>query len=359
MSTTALVHEWLTNLAGSEKVVAAMRDAFPDAPVYTSMWYRPAFPDWDVRPSFLQRFATGPAAHTKVLPLMPPAFRSLRPDADLVVTSFHSFAMHARVPATTPHLVYCHTTPRFLWSADDLAGERIPGGRRALAVAGRVMRSTDRRRVLRAKRFIANSSAVAARMRAAYGVEPDVIHPPVDVRRFREVAGARRGEHFVVLSRLVPYKRVDLAVEAFRELGWPLLVIGTGRMADALAHNAPPNVRFLGHVPDDELPSLLAEARAMIVPAEEDFGITMVEAMAAGTPVVALARGGAVDIVDDGGSGVLYGEPTLRALVDAVHRVADSEWDGRQLSAMADRFDTDRFVERIATAGRDLLQQVG
>ena len=158
-----LVHEWLTNMAGSEKVVAALRHIYPDAPVATSVWWPAAFPGWDVRPSRLQRFVTGPAAHIRLLPLVPAAFASLSlPPADVVITSFHTFSLYARVPKATPHIVYCHTPPRFLWSPGQLAGERLPlPGPLAAAAAG-ALRPLDRWRARRPDRWVANSKATAA-----------------------------------------------------------------------------------------------------------------------------------------------------------------------------------------------------
>ncbi|MGH9154571.1 MAG: glycosyltransferase [Acidimicrobiales bacterium] len=355
-----LIHEWLTNFAGSEKVVAALRHAFPGSPVLTSLFWSPAFPGWDqVRSSFLQPLARGPGAHVRALPVLPLALRTLRvPAADLVITSFHTFALYAPVPTDRPHVVYCHTPPRFLWAGEQFASRPVVAA--AMAAAASVLRPGDRRRGRRPAVLVANSASTAARCRAAYGRTTPVVHPPVEVKRFSGALGTPRGEHFVVASRLVPYKRVDLVVAAFAELAWPLVVAGRGRQLEELRRTAPPNVRFVGHVPDEELPRFLAGARAVILPGEEDFGILPVEAMAAGTPVVAFGRGGARETVTPGLSGVLFDELTPAALAAAVRRLAAGEWDPAAVSASVKRFGPERFTAEMtgwaetAVAGRSM-----
>jgi len=356
-----LVHEWLTNLAGSEKVVGALRRALPGAPVYTSMFWAPEFPGWDdVRTSFLQPLARGPSSHVPALPAMPAAFASLRlPPAELMITSFHSFSLWARPRPGTPHLVYCHTPPRFIWSSDQLRGESGLMGGRVLRSAGAAFRRLDRGRARRPTMFVANSAAVAQRIQRAYGRPAEVVHPPVELDRFAAAAssaqaGARAGDYFLVVSRLVPYKQVDLAVDAFGELGLPLWVVGTGRSAGELAARAGPNVRFLGRVSDEALPGLMAGARAMIMPGEEDFGLTVVEAMAAGTPVIALGRGGAAETVTDGVTGVLFAEETVASLSQAVGRAAAIDWDRPAISASTQRFGEARFRAAILALAADL-----
>lgn len=343
-----LVHEWLTNMAGSEKVVGALRRAFPGAGVSTSLFYAPEFPGWDdVHTTFLQPFATRRGAHLRVLPLIPAAMHTLRvPDADLVITSFHSFALDARVPADVPHLVYCHTPPRFLWEREQLAGERGISTRLTGAAAA-LLKPGDLRRSRRPDLFIANSHAVADRIRDDYRREAEVVHPPVEVERFAAALAAPQGDYYVSFSRLVAYKRVDLVIEAFRQLGWPLVVAGEGRARPQLEAGAPANVRFAGRVPDADLPGLLAGARGLVFAGVEDFGITMVEAMAAGTPVIALDEGGARDSVEPERSGLLFAEPSVASLVAALRRADGIDWDPREVSGSAHRFTEARFTERM------------
>ena len=354
----AIVHEWLTNLAGSEKVVAALRRTFPGAAVWTSMRWGPPFDSWrPVETSFLQRWANGPSAHVRVLPAMPLAFRSLRlpDDLDLVVTSFHSFALYCRIPAGTRQLVYCHTPPRFLWAAEQLAGERRAWIPALLGPARAGLRPIDRRLAGRPELMVANSQTVARRILAAYGRSAPVIHPPVDVERFAPLVSTPTDDYFLVVSRLVPYKQVGLAVEAFDRLGWPLVVVGGGRQAAELQAHAGPSIRFLGRVDDNRLPALMAGARALIMPGEEDFGITPVEAMACGVPVVALGRGGATETVRPGWSGVLFDEPTVESLVRAVRTQASTSWDRAAISASVSDFGEARFRAEMADAARSVL----
>lgn len=351
--TTTLVHEWLTNLAGSEKVVDALRRVYPGSPVATSVWWEPAFPDWDVRPSALQRFVRGPDAHVRMLPALPAAFAALRvPEADLVITSFHTFALYARVPREARHVAYCHTPPRFLWFPDQLAGERLPLPGPLANVATAVLRPLDRRRSRHPDLFVANSLTTAGRIEASYRREAVVVHPPVEVERFRSGLSETRGEAFLALGRLVPYKRVELAVQACTEMGLRLDVAGTGRHEDALRAMAGPTVRFLGHVEDAEIPSLLGRARALLFPGVEDFGIVPVEAMAAGTPVVAFGAGGATETVVDEVSGIFFDEATVASLVGALRRFEGMSWDARAISDSVARFGEERFArEMLAVAG--------
>jgi glycosyltransferase involved in cell wall biosynthesis len=353
----SLVHEWLTNRAGSEQVVGALRRTFPGSSVSTTVFNRSEFPDWEpVHTSVLQRFAHGPTAHERLLPLIPPAWRTVEvPDADLVITSFHSFSLRARRPVGVPHVVYCHTPPRFLWEADQLADERRAAGP-VLGAARAVLGPGDRRRARAPARWLANSTEVRRRIRRTYGLDADVVHPPVEVDRFSRALGTPLAEHHLVFGRLVPYKRVDLAIAAFAEMGTPLIVAGTGRQAEELAASAPPNVRFIGRVEDDELPSLLAGARSLVFPGVEDFGITPVEAMAAGTPVVALGRGGVLDSVADDETGVLFDEATPQALVAAVRRAEATDWDRAAISASTKRFDEARFAREMLAIARDSVR---
>lgn len=356
MTSVTLVHEWLTSVGGSENVVAAMRRTFPGSPVATSLWWREAFPDWDVRPSFLQLAARGPQSHVRLLPLLPLAFATLAlPPAEVVVTSFHTFALYARVPAGTPHIAYCHTPPRFLWLSDQLVGERLPLPAPLASAAAGVLRPLDRRRTARPQLLLANSRTTARRVAATYGRTACVVHPPVDIDRFSAAREKQlASEELLVLSRLVPYKRIELAVTACTERNLPLAVAGTGRQEAALRAVAGPSVRFIGHVPDADLPGLMAAARALVFPGTEDFGIVPVEAMAAGTPVVAFAAGGATETVEDGRSGLFFSTPTADALGDALERVLAEEWDRADISASVERFSERRFSREI----RDVVESV-
>jgi glycosyltransferase involved in cell wall biosynthesis len=337
-------------------VVAALHRCFTGAPIHTTMCWRPGFADLEpIETTWLQPLARGPRSHFQAFPLMPTAWRtsSLTP-ADLYVTSFHTFSLHARVPWDAPHVVYCHTPPRFIWSRSQLGGER-PLLRPVLELGARALGPGDRRRSTRPTRFLANSVAIADKVREVYDREAVVVHPPVDVDRFSTALGAPVGEHHLFFSRLVPYKRADVAIAAFNELGWPLVVAGDGRARTSLEQGAGPNIRFVGRVEDAELPALLAGARGLVFPGEEDFGIAMVEALATGTPVIAYGRGGAKDIVVDGDNGVLFDEQTPAALAAAVRRADAISWDRRRVSASADRFSEARFASQLRAVAGDVL----
>lgn len=316
-----IIHEWLTTNAGSERVVAAFRELLPGAPVATTMCWGEAFSDWHVITTPLQRFANGPESHIRCLPLMPFAWRSLRlPPADLVVTSFHTFALWARVPDDVEHWVYCHTPPRYLWEQHQLAQRGSLGLSLTTRAIGRVGRYIDRRRAIgQPVKWIANSAYTAERLQRAYGVTAEVVHPPVDTEPFRKASlSTPKGDYYLIFGRVVPHKRVDLAIEAFRDLGLPLVVGGSGRGLERLQRIAPPNVTFLGWVPEGERPGLLAGARALLLPGEEDFGIVPMEARAAGTSVIGYRQGGLIETIGNDPNSSLFHPQTPEALAAAV-----------------------------------------
>lgn len=342
-----IVHEWLTNMAGSEKCVRALRTAFPDHRIYTSVFNPEAFPGWEdvVTTSALQRVPRLRRSHLLALPAMLPAMRTLNVsrDHDLVIRSFHSFTTAAPSPPGLPEIVYCYTPPRFLYRAQSLAKESlvVRVGARASA---RFLRAGDQSRMRTADNVLAISHHVARRIEMVYERQAAVLHPPVDVARFQDASTTTKGDYFLFCSRLVPYKRPDIAVEAFRGLPYRLLVAGDGRLRKRLERDAPSNVSFLGWVDEETLPGLVAGARGFVFPAEEDFGIAPVEALAAGTPVVTLAAGGALDYVRDGENGLLVREQTPRAFAEGITRVANSDWNHDRISESVDRFSTDRFI---------------
>jgi glycosyltransferase involved in cell wall biosynthesis len=350
-----VIHEWLTNLAGSEKVVLALLDAFPDARLYTSLFDPDAFGELDpdrVVVSWLDRFGHDPGAQTRRAPFLPLAMRSLRVEpCDLAITSFHNFALATHPPPGAVHVVYCHTPTRFVHARSSMEGERGMG-RAGRAVAG-LYGGIDRRLARRGDVWVANSRHIAARVQEAYGHEARVIHPPVDVDRFA-AADVARGDHYLLVGRLVPYKQAELAIRSVAGLDVELHVVGTGRDRARLEALAPPNVRFLGRVDDADLPGVMAGARALLFPGEEDFGITPVEAMAAGTPVIAYGSGGILDTILPGTSGVLFDRQEPAALRSAIKAFEAERWDHDVIAEGAKRFGTDRFI----TAFRDLADEL-
>ncbi|MBI4496797.1 MAG: glycosyltransferase [Chloroflexi bacterium] len=348
----ALVHDWLNQYGGAERVLEVLHDLFPTAPIYTSMFapevFPPSYRSWDIRTSFLQRLPQVTRKHQRYLPFYPAAFETFDLSGyDLVLSNSSGFCHLVRTPPATCHLNYCLTPPRFLWNLSAYLDREQIGGllRRVLPLVVAPLRSWDARARQRVDAFVAISQAVQQRIRRCYGRESGLVYPPVDCAQF--TPSHERGDYYLIVSRLVPYKRVDLAVQAFNRLGLPLLIAGTGRDRAALEARAAPNVKFLGRVPQDELAALYAGCRAFLFPGEEDFGIAPLEAQAAGRPVIAYAAGGALETVVAGQTGVFFHEPTPEALAAAVEQVEGMRFDHRDIRRHAEEFDLPVFRRRL------------
>jgi len=320
--------------------------------VYTFFHDRRRYGDlagWDLHTSYLQQFPIGGGAHRVLLPLYPSAARRLTvaDDTDLVLVSTSAFIKGLRLAERTVEVAYCHSPTRYLWDwSDEYLREEVPAPLRGLVGELLVgLRATDRAFASRVDRWIANSAVVAERIRRYYDRESEVVHPPVDVDTF--TAQRERGDFWVYVGRLSAYKRADIAVRAFARLGLRLVVVGEGRERAALEAIAGDNIAFTGHLDDGTLRQLLGAARGLIFPAEDDFGIVCVEALASGAPVVALAAGGAPEIVRDGIDGALVSTAEADAFADAVLRVEQRTWDTDELRRSARRFDVSRFRDRI------------
>lgn len=353
----AIVHDYLNQAGGAERVVATLHRMYPDAPIFT-MLFAPdvvgePLASADVRVSWMQRLP-GWRRHFKTyLPLYPLAVRSfdLR-GYDLIISSSSAWAKGVRVPKGAVHVCYCYTPMRWAWSFDAYVGRSALSApaRFAASLVMAPLRWWDVRTSRSVDRFIGISTEVAARIRATYGRDSDVVFPPVDVDRFHQT---EHPEHFyLVVSRLNSYKRIDLAVEACSALGLPLVVVGDGPDREALRAIAGPSVRFLGRLSDADVTDLFARCRALILPGAEDFGLTPLEANAAGRPVVAFASGGALDTVRDGETGILFHEPDATSLGRALVSVAEREWDVRRLRAHAETFAESAF----AASFREVIQ---
>ena len=361
----AIVHDWFQGYHGSERVVEALADdVLAEASrvdVYTFHAARELLPPKlaarIVRESRLSRLpglrqvGHDPGRWRYLLPYMPHYFRSL----DLsgyaaVVVSSHACAINAAPPAGTPCVCYCHTPMRYAWLTETERG-RLHGARgAALRLLSGWLRRRDRAAAQRPDRLVANSNAVRDRIHRFYGREADVVHPPVELSDLQPAAdGGRR--HFLWVGRLVPYKRPLLIAEAFRGLPQRLTMVGIGPQEAELLGRLPDNVELRGWISREELAGLYREAAGFLHVGEEDFGITMVEALAAGAPVIALNAGGARDIVRDGVDGILVADPTVASLRAAVERVAAEDWDRGRLAERASEFSRDRFTARM----RELL----
>jgi len=348
----ALAHEYFAARGGAEHVVDVLHAMWPEAPVYTFFHDRRRYGElagWDLRTSFLQQFPIGGGLHRVLLPLYPSAARRLRvaEGTDLVLVSTSAFIKGLTLPERTVEIAYCHSPTRYLWDwSDQYVREEVPAPLRGPVgelLAG--LRETDRSFATRVDRWIANSAVVAERIRRYYGRESEVVHPPVDVDAF--APQRERGDFWVYVGRLSAYKRADIAVRAFATLGMRLVVVGEGRERGSLEAIARDNVAFTGRLDDVTLRQLLGAARGLIFPAEDDFGIVCVEALASGAPVVALAAGGAQEIVRDGIDGALVATPDVDAFTAAVLRVEHRAWDVEELRRSARRFDVSRFRDRI------------
>jgi glycosyltransferase involved in cell wall biosynthesis len=345
----AIAHDWLVRYAGSERCVEELLRVFPDARLLTSLARPSALPESmaDAEPSILQRIPGALDHHEFLLPLMPLSWRA-RPPVDgveAVVSSSHACAKAVRVAPGIPHVCYCHTPMRYAWDFE-MERERFPKGSRAAArEAMRLFRRWDRRTSARVTRFVANSSAVAERIGRFYGRRAQVVPPPVNTDYF--TPGGERGDAFLYVGRLVGYKRADLVVESFAGLPYELVVVGQGQLLERLRREAGPNVRFVESVDDAGLRELYRTSRALVYPADEDFGIVMAEAQACGLPVIGLRNGGAVDIVRDGATGWLIDEQSPEAVRDAVRRAARETLDPQDVRASAERFSAASYRRRM------------
>ena len=355
----ALVHDWLTGMRGGERCLEVLCELFPDAPLFTLLHVpgsvSPVIERRRIVTSFIQRLPWAAARYRQYLPAFPLAISRLDLSGyDLVVSMSHCVAKGARVSQGALHLCYCFSPMRYVW---DLSSDYFgPRQGRAVRTLGPPLAAALRRwdrRTTGVHRFVAISQHIADRIRRAYDRPADVIYPPVDVSRF-EIADAA-DEYYLVVGALVPYKRVDLAVAAANRLGRRLVVAGTGPEEARLRAMAGPTVSFLGWRSDDEIARLYARCRALIFPAVEDFGITPLEAAAAGRPTIAFARGGALETMVDLSSteapptAVFFAEQSTDALVDAISRFesAGNRFDAKALRARAESFDRPVFKQKL------------
>jgi glycosyltransferase involved in cell wall biosynthesis len=357
---TAVVHDWLTGMRGGEKVLEAILGLLPQADVFT-LFYEPAAVSGAIRrrrifTSWLDRLPGARRHHRYFLPFFPRAMESfdLR-GYDLVVSVSHAVAKGVN-PRGARHVCYCETPMRYVW---DFTGDYFRFGRggwwkrRALETQRRRLREWDVRASSRVTEFLANSHHVAERIAQCYGRTARVLYPPVATDFFTP-AIPQSPSPYLVVSALEPHKRVDLAVAAFARLGAPLLIAGRGTLESELRAIAPPNIKFLGWVSDEELRRLYRSCRALIFPGQEDFGIVPVEAQACGRPVVAYGKGGALETVLDGLTGVFFAEPSAESLADAVRRLEGMEFDPAAARRNSLRFSRGRFDAemRLALAGQ-------
>jgi glycosyltransferase involved in cell wall biosynthesis len=350
----AIAHDWLTIPGGSETVVLELLEMFPNAELYTSIYDPAPWPaqitDRPVHTTWLNRVPGAQRFYPKLLPLMTLAFDTFDLSSyDLVISSSHANAKNVRTGPGTLHVCYCHTPMRYAWEPEFLDGEIGTRTRRALSPVLAWLRRRDLRGSSRPDAFVANSAHVADRIRRYWGRDSTVVHPPVDLESFLPLTRSPQ-DYYLVLGRVVPYKRVDLAVRAAALAGRQVKVAGDGRAIESVRQIAGPEAQLLGRVSDDDRDRLLGGARALLFPGEEDFGIVPVEAQAAGVPVIAYGVGGATETVRDEHTGVLFGRQTAESLAAAVAHFEDLQLDESAIRANARRFGRDRFRAEMAQA---------
>lgn len=358
----ALVHDWLTTFGGAERCIILLHQLFPTAPIYTLVHDRrntpPELEDARIVTSHLQRLPGSTTNWQRFLPAMPYAIEQfdLR-DYDLIISSCHAVAKGVLTHAGQKHLCYCYTPIRYVWDLYQtyLQHTRLSSmAERVFRVSAHYVRQWDYAAAQRVDKFLAISQTVQQRIKHTYNRDAPVVYPPVDTEFFTPDQTAGR-DYYLLVSRFVPYKRVDLAVEAFSLREDPLLVVGDGPQEKRLKGMAGKNVEFIGGVTDEELRTLYRNCRALVFPGEEDFGLTPVECMACGRPVVAYGRGGATETVLDGKTGVLFGDQTPNALDQAIDRLGRLEIDEAECRSQAQKFDERVFLAKVKAAADFLI----
>jgi glycosyltransferase involved in cell wall biosynthesis len=349
----AIVHYWLVGMRGGERVIEALCDLYPQADIFTHVYVPDMISEkihkHKIIPSFINSLPRAPRMYKTYLPLMPMALEhfDLR-GYDLIISSESGPAKGVLAPADAVHVCYCHTPMRYIWNMyhdyRDGAGWLT---RAMMPMVSHYLRMWDVTSAHRVDSFVANSATVAARIRRYYGVSAEVIYPPVDIEAFQVAESTKIGDFYLMVGELVSYKRPDLAVEAFNKMGAKLVVIGGGEMLDELRRIAGPTVSILGQQPFEVLRDHYARCQALVFPGEEDFGMVPVEAMASGRPVIAFGRGGAMETVVDGETGIFFGEQSVEAIAAAIKRFRNFTVDSTKISDHARKFGTDHFLAKF------------
>lgn len=352
MTHTALIHDWMNQIGGAEDVLESLVGLYPNAPIYTSLYAPDKMPshwqNWDIRTNFIDKL---PFSHKKqqlYFPFYPLAFEQFDfSEYDLVISNKSGFCHGVITGPETLHICYCLTPTRYVWRYHQYAEqERLgPAVKFGLQPILTFLRQWDRLAADRVDHFIAISQEIRQRISKVYRRESTIIYPPVDTTRF--APANRVDDYYLMVGRLVPYRRIDLLIEAFNQMKRPLLIAGRGRDQKRLEELAGPTVEFLGFVPDDELPQLMARCKAFVFPGEEDFGIAPIQAMAAGRPVIAFAGGGALETVIPGQTGVLFAEQTVGDIIRAVETFDPNSVTTSTLLQHAAQFDTAVFQQKM------------
>jgi glycosyltransferase involved in cell wall biosynthesis len=357
--TLAIVHDYLIQMGGAERVVAAMAEAYPNAPIITSVTDRkgllPEFSGRRITNTWMDALPGIRKHFKKYFMLFPVAFRLLPPvEADITWISSSGFAKWIPLSRKTISVCYCHTPPRFFWEPDNYLCYEIANHalRAVVRCVVALLRESDYRCAQKIHHFIANSRYVQERIRKFYQRDSEVIHPPVDVQRF-EIQTVS-DDYYLILTRLVGYKRIDRAIHAFNLLRKRLVIIGDGPDRERLEAMAGPTIHFLGRISDNNTKRYLERCRGLVFPGREDFGIAPVEAQACGKPVIALAADGALETIIPEETGVLFADPTVESLADAIERAERLAWAPDRIRINAERFSKEIFLGKM----RDFIKRV-
>ena len=359
----ALVHDHLIQAGGAEKVLKVFQEMWPDSPTYTLLYDKNKmsneFGGRDIRTSFLSRLPFALKKYQWYLPLMPAATEHYDlSDHNMILSSTSAFSKGVITHPGSLHICYCHTPTRYLWSdtQEYVENLNLPGiVKKVLPAYLSRLRMWDKQAADRVDLFIANSETVRRRIKKYYGRDSEVIHPPVETSRFSISQDPKT--YYLIGGRLVAYKRYDIAVDAFTKLGIPLKVYGSGPAEADLKKRAGSNVEFVGRVSDQERDKLYQNCIAFLHPHEEDFGITQVEAMACGRPVIALRRGGSIEAVEDHVTGEFIEEQSWEELADRVIHFDQRRYDPEKIRAHALQFDTEQFKKKLKTFVEDKWQK--
>jgi glycosyltransferase involved in cell wall biosynthesis len=348
---TALVYDRVNKWGGAERVLLTLHEIFPDAPLYTSV-YSPQDAPWakvfpQIKTSFLQRIPGAQRNHEKLAALMPIAFESFDfSDFDLVISITSEAAKGIITGPKTRHICYCLTPTRYLWSG---YGEYFHGSMSKVITKPIInyLRKWDKTAARRPDMMVAISQAVQDRIKKYYHRDSTVVYPPVDIGNFSLNSKSPDSSFYLLVSRLVPYKRVDLAIEAFNRIKTPLVIVGTGSEERKLKKMAKENIKFLGQLTDRQLSGYYEKCAALIFPQEEDFGLVAVEAQAKGTPVIAFHKGGAVESVLEGKTGIFFDKQDVESLVSAIKTFKKMKFKPQECQKNAERFDKKRFKKEF------------